>query len=229
MQKIHLPHIVLPSEFINLLTSHLALTSSGAAIFDVIRPNQALYNVLENSFKEFDDGRGLEKTMTALGWSNFRDRMASLYVHKTIHGEYPNKTSMELVDEIKDFENRYIGHSVQSHSRVFLLGFYLKLANIQVQKRSNNKFLEIKLPEELGVFLKLSQGRSEKTDWLILITLHLLMGLGDKLLMNSLVSGKSFNELYFLLSSDYRKMMMNNLLGYGASIKEQDIFIYDKV
>ena len=229
MQKLILPHVIMPSEFVSLLKTNLSITTSPAPVFDIIRPNRAIYGVLEKAFKEFDDGRGIEKTMIALGWSNFRDRMASLYIYKSIYGNFPNKTSMELVDEIKELENRFASHGVHSLSRIFLLGFYLKLANIQTQRRSNNKFLEIKIPEEIGTFLKLSQGRSERIDWLILIILHLLNGLGDKLLMNALVSGKKIDDLYGLLTPDYRRLMLDNLLAYGTSIGEQDIFIYDKI
>lgn len=229
MQKLHLPHVILPSEFVTLLKSNLSVTTSPAPIFDVIRPNQAIYLTLEKAFKEFDDGRGLEKTMIALGWSNFRDRMASIYIYKAIHGQYPKSTSMDLVDDIKQLETRFTNHSVTSFSRVFLLGFYLRLANLQIQKRENNKFIEIRIPEEIGAFLRLSQGRSEKTDWLILIILHLLNGLGDKLLMNALMQGKKFDELYEMLSPENKKNMLENLLAYGASIQEQDIFLYDKI
>ena len=122
-----------------------------------------------------------------------------------------------------------MNHGVTSFSRVFLLGFYLRLANLQIQRRENNKFIEIKIPEEIGAFLKLSQGRSEKIDWLILITMHLLNGLGDKLLMNALMQGKKFEELYELMSSENKKIMLENLLAYGASIQEQDVFLYDKI
>lgn len=229
MQKFQLPHIILPKEFVSLLKTNLSVVSTPAPVFDVIRPNQAIYMTLEKAFQEFDDGRGLEKTMIALGWQNFRERMGSLYVYKAIHGHYPIRTSMDLMDEVKDLENRFVNHSVQGFSRVFLLGFYLKLANIQTQRRENNKFLELKIPEEIGSFLRLSQGRSERIDWLILIIMHLLSGLGDKLLMNALVSGKKFDDLYAVLAPELRKNMLDNLLAYGASIGEQDIFTYDRV
>jgi hypothetical protein len=229
MQKLQLPHVILPVEFVTLLKSNLSVTTSPSPIFDVIRPNQAVYLTLEKAFKEFDDGRGLEKTMIALGWSNFRDRMASLYIYKSIHGNFPKVTSMDLVEDIKQLEMRFSNHGVNSFSRVFLLGFYLRLANIQIQKRENNKFIEIKIPEVIGAYLKLSQGRSEKIDWLILIILHLQNGLGDKMLMNALMQGKKFDELYELMSPENKKLMLENLLAYGASIQEQDIFLYDKI
>lgn len=229
MQNIILPHVILPTEFITLLKSNLSVTSSPAPVFDVIRPNLALYSVLERAFKEFDDGRGVEKTMIALGWSNFRDRMASLYVYKAIYGNYPIKTNMELVEDIKELENKFVDHSVHSISRMFLLGFYLKLANIQNQNRGANQFLEIKISDDVLRVLNITQGRSEKIDWLILTTMHLLDALGEKMLLNNLASGKKYDELYRLLNLEQQKSMMNNLLAYGASIQEKDIFIYDKI
>ena len=229
MQKFQLPHVILPAEFVALLKANLPTSTSSQQIFDVIRPNPALYTILENGFQEFNDGRGLEKTMTALGWSNFRDRMASLYIHKAVFGNFPNKTSMELVEDIKNLETRFIDNSVHGFSRIFLLGFYLRLANIQIQNRENNKFLEIKIPEEVAPILKVSAGKSEKIDWLILMIMHLLQGLGEKIVINSLVSGKSFDELYSMMTPEYRKSMMDNLLAYGTSIQEPDIFVYDKI
>lgn len=229
MQMFHLPHVILPSEYIHLLKANLAVVATSATIFDVIRPNPGLYMTLERAFKDFDDGRGLEKTMMALGWPNFRDRMASVFIYKKIYGHYPHSTSMELVEDIKHLEQRFFNHSVHGVSRLFLLGFYLQMANFQTQHRENNQFLEIKIPEEIGPIMKLSQGRSEKVDWLILILTHLLQGLGDKIVVNALMTGKKFQDLYPLMSAESRKLMLNNLLAYGASINEPDIFLYEKI
>jgi len=200
-----------------------------APIFDVLRPNKGLYLTLEKAFKEFDDGRGLEKTVLALGWANFRDRLASLYISKSIYGSFPQKTSMELVEDIKAFEQKFIDQGVHSNSRLFLLGFYLKLANIQIQRRENNQFLEIKIPDEIGPILKLSQGRSEKIDWLILIVMHLREALGEKTLTHAISAGKRLEEIYAMVSVESKHIMHENLLGYSASIREPDFFIVEKV
>ena len=229
MIKLHFPFVIMPQEFVTLLKANLPVTTPPGPVFDVIRPNRALFSILETAFKEFDDGRGVEKVMTALGWSNFRERMASIYIYKSMYGDYPSKTDMELVEEIKEMEARFSDHSVTSFARLFMLGFYLKLANISIQKREDNKFLEIKIPSEIASLLKLSQGRSERIDWLILIILHLSASLGEKMLMNSLISGKKFEELYMLMPKDAQELMSQNLLAYGASIQEADVFLYEKV
>lgn len=229
MIKLHFPYVNMPQEFVTLLKSNISVTSSPAPVFDVIRPNKALFAILERAFKEFDDGRGVEKVLMALGWANFRDRMASIYVYKTMYGDYPTKTNMDLVEEIKLLETRFSDHSVNSFSRLFLLGFYLKLANLKIQQREDNQFLEIKLPQELGMMLKLSQGRSERIDWLLLILLHLYTSLGEKMLLNNLIAGKKFEELYALMPKDSQEVMGQNLMAYAASIQEPEVFLYDKV
>jgi hypothetical protein len=49
------------------------------------------------------------------------------------------------------------------------------------------------------------------------------------MLMNALMQGRKFDELYDLMSPENKKNMLENLLAYGASIQEQDIFLYDKI
>ncbi len=182
------------------------------------------------AFKEFNDGRGLEKTMVALGWANFRDRFASIYIYKAIHGKFPLKTDMGLVEDILKFESTYGESSVSGQSRAFLLGFYLKLAQIKYQETEKNKFLEFRLPDDILVpLLKLSQGRAEKIDWLILLLFHLAEALGDKSLAGALVSDKSFDEIYQHMPEDARKLMHENLLTYAVSIYESETFLYQKV
>lgn len=229
MKQTRFPYIKLPEELLTLLKSNIAVSNSPTPVFDVIRPNRGLFMILEKAFKDLDDGRGLEKTMLALGWPNFRERMASLYIYKSIYGNFPVKTQMDLIDDIRALEAKYQDHSVFGPSRIFLLGLYLRLANIHIQNVENNQFIELKIPDDLSSFLKLSQGRTERIDWLILITLHLKEGLGEKLLSNSLASGKKFEDLYHILPTDKRQEMLSNLLAYGASIKEQDVFLYDKI
>ncbi len=229
MQKLTFPHVILPAEFISILKTNQSASGSVTTFIDVLKSHPALYFSMQVAFKEFDDGRGLEKTILALGWTHFRERLSSMYVYKAIHGVFPNKTDLELVDGIRRLEARFIHHTIQGISRVYLLGFYLSLANIQTQKRQSNKFLELRVPDEINTILKLSQGRSEKIDLLIITLIHLTNALGENLVLHAISSGKKFEDLYDLMSSDARKNMNDNLLAYAASILEPDIFLYEKV
>lgn len=229
MQKLVLPYVVLPEEFVALLRSNLSGVTSATPVIDVLKKNRALFAVLEKAFGEFSDGRGLEKTLLALGWSNFRDRMAGVYVYKAIHGYFPRQTTMGLANEAIELEQRFAGHCVHGYSRSFLLGFYLILANLTIQKRESNRYLEIKIPESVSALLRLSQGRSEKVDWLVLVGWHLLAALGDKLVLQSVAAGKTIEDLYPLMGKDERRWMLENLLSYGASIGEDDFFLFEKI
>ena len=102
MKKIVFPFVVLPREFISLLKANLSTTPSAETVFSYIRLNKALYHIIDTAFKEFDDGRGPEKVLMALGWSNFRERVSSLYVYKLIYGDFPLRTNIQLVDDVKN-------------------------------------------------------------------------------------------------------------------------------
>jgi hypothetical protein len=229
MQLLKLPYVKLPAEFVTLLKSNISVSNSAAPVFDILKTNKSIYLLLQGALKEFDDGRGVEKILLALGWENFRERLASMYIFREIHGQYPAKTSMELVEDIKMLETLYSSHGVHTYSRLFLLGFYLRIADIQVKKKNESDLTDFRVPFEMGPFLRLSQGRTERTDWLILTLWHLMLGLGEKNLLGALSAGKKFEEIYNMLSLRDRHKMNENFLAYGASINEDDIFLYGKV
>lgn len=230
MRDLQMTFVNMPEEFVTLLKANLSGQVSPSQVFDIIRPNKALYSLLESSFRDLDDGRGLEKTMLAQGWQNFRNRVASLYIFKTIFGHFPLKSDLALVEDLVKFEADFSAQGVQSNSRIFMLAFYLKLTQLQLQKKENNKFLEVQIPrEEILSILKLTAGRSERTDWLILIVFHLNLGLGAKVLVDAIISGKSFDEIYSQMSPSARAFMHGNLLSYSASIFEPENFLYEKI
>lgn len=229
MQKFSLPYVILPSEFLILLKSNFTASSSQNQILDIIHTNPPFEKYLENVFEEFGSGKSLSKSLSTLGWHNFRDRLASVYLHKLIKGTFPTSTQIKNIEQIKEFESRYSDHEIHGNSRAFLLGIYLKFANIENRKNPKHSSGELKIPEEIGAFLRLSQVKSEKIDWLILILIHLLFSLGDKVLLNALMSGKKIEELFPLMNLESKKMMFENLLVYSASINDPEFFLYNKI
>lgn len=229
MKTYTFPVVSMPQEFLNLLKNNLAVVSQPHMVIEALRPNRAMYLMLEQGLVEFDDGRGLEKIINVLGWSNFRDRAASIFISKRLYGNYPRKTNIELVEEIKNVEIKFSDHGVNSYSRCFLLGFYIKLANIELHEKEGHLNTQISISEEVSEILKISQGRSDRIDWLILITMHLINAFGPKSLTQHLIAGRKLSELYPLMSLEAREIMHENLLAYGASIQESDLFIYDRI
>jgi hypothetical protein len=229
MEKLHFPHVILPVELLTLLRTNLPAGAPAEIIFQTINANPALTIILERAFVQFHGGRGVEKTLAALGWPGFRDRFASVYVYKAIHGTYPISTNLELVDELRDLEARFAAFGTSGNSRVFLLGLYLKLANVKLHGEAAGNFLELRIPPELAGLLSRTQGRSEKLDWLLLIATHLLEGLGEAALTRALAAGEPFEAIYPRLVPEDRSRMFENLLAYGASIREPDMFLDDRI
>lgn len=227
MKSFHLPFIRLPVEFMTLLKRNMGGTPAASEIFKVLNTNPALTLVMARAFAEFDDGRGIEKVMSALGWSSFRDRLSSLYVSKSLYGKYLEKTDLEIINDIKELEGRFQNFAVSSYSRLFLLGLYIKLANIR-QKTLKDATM-IVIPDNVDRILATVEGKSERVDWLILIVAHLCLFFDEKLIVNHLSAQKKIDDLYELMSSSQRQLMFENLLNYGASIGEQDFVLYAKI
>lgn len=227
MRTIKLPFIRLPHEFVTLLKSNMGATPQPSEVFKVLRNNPALMMVMEKAFQEFDDGRGLEKVMSALGWQSFRDRLSTLYISKALYGKYSQSTDLEIIDDIKKFETKYHNFEVSSFSRLFLLGFYIRLVNIRQENLKEGQLVQI--PDQVIKILSVIEGRAERIDWLILIITHLLLAFDEKLIINHLSQQKKIDDFYQLMSSSDRQLMFENLLSYGASIGEQDFVLYAKI
>ena len=224
-----LPFIELPKPFVEMLTNTYTGKDAIPSVISIIRANPALDLAVERGFQEFNDGRGLDKIISALGWPNFRERMASLYIHKIINGKYPEKTQMALVEDLKNFESHYFEHSVHSNSRIFLLALYLRIAELSEVRNKTKGEMSLSTFPDLMPLLNLSQARSEKLDWMLLILAHYQQFLGLPKISKLLASHSSFREIFKELPFDQQMLFHSNLLAYGMSIGDNDIFLYEKV
>jgi hypothetical protein len=188
-----------------------------------------LYHILSNALKELDDGRGTEKLIVGLGWVNLRDRMACLYLSKNLFEYYPDHFQVDLLEEIKLFETKYSDFSVDGFSRLFLLGFFMKMHNQKVMALDGGENRVMKFSDSLIPILKLSKVKSEKLDWLLIILQHFLNSLGVEKLKDLISENKNFIQIYEMLSLEERKGMHSNLLAYSSSIFDSEFFLYEKV
>jgi hypothetical protein len=225
----YFPFIILPQEFLVLLKTNLPSSPIPKQIIEILNGNKAFTRVLEVSLSEFSEGLNLEKAIKTLGWPSFKERTASLLIYKVVYGHYPTKSHIRLIEDVKNFETRFRDHSVTGSSRLFLLGLYIKLANMELQIAEGDFIKELTFPDEINSLLKISQGRSEKIDWLLIVIYHLNLFLGFEVLSKHLRNHLSFEEIFNLLSNDQREILARNLLAYGASIQEQDFFLYEKI
>lgn len=228
---IHLPAIVLPTELISLLREPgSTATGLDSPVSKMLRKSPGTSLVLERAFQEFNEHKvGLEKIFVTLGWAHFRDRMTSVFLFKALHGTFPDKTDMDLIDEVKRFESRFQDKGISGQSRLFLLGTYFKFFNIYLSQRDDGATTSVTLPASVDTVLALSQVRSDRADWLILLCWHFDAYFQTAPLIQMLKGGATYQTLFGQLTKTQQQQMISNLLSYGASIQESDPFLFERI
>lgn len=229
MQIFNLPYVGLPFELVKILKTNLSVSNPSLVIAEILQKSSSIHYILQKPFQEFGFGVDLERSISSMGWQNFRDRLAGIYIYKSLYGDYPLRATLDEVLDIKNLEEIFSEHYVKGPSRVFMLGFYLRLVNIHSRNNAGTDYNDIRIPQEVIALLSRSRNKSHKIDWLILILMHLIYCVGQKTLSEEMVKGRKIKDLYNLLTIEQKKLMVNNLLAYGASIGEPDLFLYDKI
>lgn len=170
-----------------------------------------------------DLGKRLElgTIIKAVGWTGFRDRMTNAYIDYALNGEFSSTPNIRNISSIVDLEEELKPFTVAGFSRGFLLGFYLRMAQIEMEKKGKEFSI---INDELIKMLKLSKIKIVKVDWLLLCLYHLEGYLGRDLLLTEMDKGQSFENLFGKLTEDQKAVMMGNLLSYGYSIGDHEIF-----
>ncbi len=225
------PALVLPAEFIQLLKDPAASnTTDEGPVAKLLKSGGALAVVITRAFSEFDEQkRGPIKVFSTLGWAHFRERLASLYLFKAQNGSFPPKTDMALVEDVHALEARFANWSVTGTSRVFLLGFYLRMCALHADREDAPGDHPGAIPESVDQALALAGARSARADWLILLCWHFDVYLGKETFQAALRAKSTYAELYLRLTPAQREQLVGNLLAYGASIREDDPFLFERI
>lgn len=222
-----LPYVSMPDHLTYLLRSNM--TSNGPLYRDIhqyVYKRKGLYELVRKNFTDIDPYGAADKLVKSLGWSGFRDRLAAIYLNYMWRGSYGESNDLRTVQEILSLEQFLSTNTVQNYSRSFLLGFYLKSAELSgLIIPDDFQLKSLVSDEELKGMLKAMGSRVIKIDWLILQLLHFRSYLGFSKLVQMLNRACSYAELYGELSMDQREEMAKNMLAYGASIEEINIFI----
>ena len=230
--QIKLPPIKLPEQLSLLLTRDIHDTrKSYARVADILYTSKFLTMLIENYYVAFEKWKNLEDILNHTGWIGFRNRLTCVYLEYALHGEYPQNPNTNLCLPILEFERKFEKYSITGFGRSFLLGFYLRLADIHFQRQSN--FVDdgiIQRPLCTLDILKLGKLKHERLDWLVLLIWHLQEFWGTFELEQKIkdVNG-NFNRLIQDLDDESTEHMIENFLTYGYSIGQDDIFLYEKV
>ena len=218
----YFPMVNLPYQFTSLLRANIQI--GGQSLENIrmfINSQKSMVFLINLIFQDLGKKLELGSIIKAVGWTGFRDRMTNAYVDYALYGEFPTRPNTRNISSIIDLEEELKPFTVAGFSRGYLLGFYLRMAQIQMEKRGKDFSI---LSDELIKMLKLSKIKIVKVDWLLLCLYHLEGYLGRDLLLAEMNKSQNFENLFGKLTEEQKSVMMGNLLSYGYSIGDHEIF-----
>lgn len=223
---IDLPYIELPLKFTKLLKIGIHNTQDDIdKIHRFVSACSSFSAIVKRSLSNFSVDDNLRSIISVLGWKRFRDRLASVYIKRQIDGAYPTISDLDYVTDILKFEEKYREFAVSGSSRVFMLGLYIKFVWVNSGVFENIYDGDSDLESNVYQLLKKRNNRSIQLDWVILILWHMLEHLDFNQIATTLESSKDpYFDLYKKLSSEAQDSMMCNMLAYGQSINEPELF-----
>ncbi len=222
-------HVTLPDYYTHLLKVNMQ--SSAKSAFDLkafLHQHKESSVLLKMIFADLDNTGSTDRLLKAVGWLGIRDRMANAFCHKLITGGFHSKQDYSLITDILEFEDQLKKYTVEGHSRAFLLGFYLKNLLLQLRvTKTDESIVSLVNSDEIFQLLQFSRARIIKIDWLIILILHFKFFFGFQPLLQDLKAGKDWNYFYQKCTPGQLGTLITNMLCYGSSINENDIFIND--
>ena len=222
---INFPFVSLPEHFTRLLVSNIQnSTQSNTNLELYIYENKELNSLVKTIFRDIDPDGFLGKILSISGWIGIRNRLAAVYIEYAMAGKFPETANLTLVTDLINIENKLRHFTPSGFSRAFLLGFYAKIALIDVIKSSQGKNHLI-IRDEHFEFMKYSKAKSVRIDWLMFQLIQYDHFLGTERMNALLQSGSRYESLFALLSPEEQRGMIDNCMVYGASINDREIFV----
>ena len=223
----NMPSINLPDYFTAILKSNMQVSGQNfGRLYTYIHSTPPLLAIVKKVFKDFGFNTEISKIVKSLGWIGFRNRMANAFLHFEKDGFFSEELDSGLVADLVNLEEDFKPFEVSGYSRGFLLGFYIKMSEINSikNKRDYNYFDLSYIP-----LLTFSNSRISNVDWVYIMILHFSQFLGEETLKEVLKKGLGFNHIYSHLKDDQKELFAGNLLSYGHAIGEPDIFYPSRV
>ena len=214
----------LPEYFVQLLNYDLMAREKAYKHYIMgIERSKSLDSLIKRYFNdELSPDRGIQSILNSIGGMGLRDKLCSVFMEESYLGRPPLVPDHMYVSEILLFEDLLKDFTVSGVSRSFLLGFFL--ASLKAKKGEEFYHDEYLTPAFLAV-MKHSQGRAVKIDWLVLLFFHFFQFFGEKKCIEMLNLGQGYQDFYQALNPTQRAQMVQNLMLYGQSVYDQEIFI----
>ncbi len=223
---IKFPNIFIAPEFSMLLIENLRNTNqSNEILTKFINGRTSFRRLIQYSFQDIDKKARIDVIIKSLGWKNFRDRLASVYIHYLFDNSFPKQTNLALVQDLLDLENSLLPYIITHSSRTFLLSLYLKLGRIHLSKTKQDlSEFELTIPTHVLEIFKNTKMKVVEPDWAIIILWHFSDYLGEQVL-DKLIDDKAiFEEIILLLSQEQQDLMWDNFLTYSYAINDFEFY-----
>lgn len=222
--------VVIP-DVIRLLSTKYARYSSRrySQLMDSLQKDPFFKLALNKVFEGATGKDALEAQLAARGVSGFCEALSEFYLKKKLFGHFGAVGELDLVEDVLYLEKRFEPFSLAGERRLFLLGMYLKLKDIENEKEGGvAQFLEIS-PFVDELLLK-AKSKFAKIDWVILTLNYLLDHMDFSLVESALEKSMDDFELLLLgLEDKHRWGVFTALSLYGQAISDADFFLYRKV
>jgi hypothetical protein len=202
-----------------------------STLHDLIEDDPFLDILIREIFKEYLEKGGILSMLSALGWEGFRNRLAQAYLYHLRYNKFPNRIVLDEINDVLDFERRFSFLYSEHNSRVFLLGFYLKICQVYMEEKvGSHNFDFLLVPIEVDEILIEGKSKSLNPDWLIMTvwSLFLLNGKEKTITLIDKTKG-NFTEILGLIDTEDYQKIISGLLIYGNGVNDTQFFIGEKV
>ncbi|MGB0453377.1 MAG: hypothetical protein ACPGJV_06650 [Bacteriovoracaceae bacterium] len=197
-------------------------------LFTAMRTDLSFRGLFHKNFREYDEKLDPRKMVNSLGWETFRNKMLALFVFYKKHGHYPEVLEHGDIEDILELDRKYQRFSVEGHSRVILLGLYLKLHGWEYPEEEGllNALIE---DEDIFRLVKMTKIRELRLDFLILSLCLFKKLLGTKKFVEKFESNTDYDFYFDQLSHNHKQEFLDAMLKYCASIKDAALFLKEEV
>lgn len=226
MEKL-LPGQLVPEQLTKVLCSNVQDTRKAyTKVAKYLQSSSYLEKLIQKYFSAYQSRQSLEDILNYTGWELFRLRLIGIYLEYIQDERFPENPNPDMSNEVDLFARAFDRFCVNGYSRHYLLGFYLRA--IELQPFSKLHLLDE--VQEVRDILAISKFKHEKLDWLILLVWHLKIFFGKDLLLKYIHEHNGdYYSVVANVSKEQREVLVRNLLTYGQSINETELFLFEKV
>jgi len=157
--------------------------------------------------------------------------MALIYINFAKQGKYPHEIETGYLNDLLTLERQVSAYITSDNSRAFLLSFYQTMGRIKLERCLTEKkhYVTPELNPRTTALLEYANSKIIKVDVVLIILEQLIHLLGYEPVKKILSEKYPFSAAYNQMDEGIKERFIKNLLIYGQSVNEVDLFIKDTI